>query len=104
MMLLNPDHAGRNTLMQKSEDGDTVRRAHVNLAIDDHRGNELVASAEVVASIRRLAAVVEFVAEIGCVVSMQHSQRGVLYCPDNAVLCAAGADTRRCTRKAEDRG
>src|SRR5262249_41237645 len=90
--------------MQQAEDGDSVGGADKDLTIGDHRGDEFVSITEIVAAVRGLAAVVKFCREIGCIVGVQYSRRGVFDGPYDAVLRTVGADARRCSGVSKGNG
>ena len=88
-MLIISRRRRRASSLQQTEDRNAVRCSQEHLAVRDRRRDVLVTGAELIAA-AGLAAVVEFVCEIGGVVSVQHTGVGIFVRPDDAVRCAVG--------------
>jgi len=89
-LLRAPLHRDTTTLLEQSENGQGVGRAHEHLTAGHRWRDELVARAELVTAPGGLVAVVKLVREVRGVVRMQHRGCGVLVSPDNAVGSPAG--------------
>ena len=76
--------------MQQSEHGHTVRRAYIDLAVDDHRCLKVGSLSKTVALARGLAAVIELVREVSSIIGMQNGGIDVRDGPHDAVFRAVG--------------
>ena len=82
------------TSIQQTKFGHSVRGSDEDLAAHDQWRDELVAIAEMIAAGRSLIAVVKLTQICG-VVGVQHSGRGILHGPDDAVRGSIRTDRRR---------
>src|ERR1051325_5272327 len=73
-------------LRQQTKHCYAVLCAHENFAVHNSWCNELVSGTKVVAVVRCLIAVIEFV-HVGSVIGMQCGPT-ILYCPDDSIACA----------------
>ncbi len=85
-------------LVQEAKDSHAVGRSDVHLPIGNHGRNELIVG-KMVATVRRLIAVVQLGRDVGCVVGMQDPGAIlVLNRPHDAILCPVRFHARSCTR------
>src|SRR6185437_6047940 len=94
-LLPAPAAAANGRRLEQPEHGDTVGGADEDLAVGDHRRDELVAIAEAVAATAGLGAVVVLLTQVGRVVGVQYGGTAgrTLQSPENGIgasLCGEG--------------
>jgi hypothetical protein len=84
----------RRSLRQESVHTHACSSAHVHLAVHDRRRSEVAGVAQPIPTPGSLVGIVEFLRNVGGIVSMQHRRETVIDGPDDAVVRAVGRDRR----------
>ena len=82
------------SLRQESVHGYACSGAHVYLAVYDRRRSEVAGVTQRIPTAGSLVGIVEFLRNVGGIVSMQHRRETVIDGPDDAVVRAVGRDRR----------
>src|SRR5215467_7850598 len=100
-LLRDDPNIARRGWTEYPEHANPVGRADVHTAVCDGRRDELVARAERITTVRRLARVVQLVREVAGIVRVQHCRIPVLDGPDDSVRRPQRGDAWRRARKPE---